>query len=230
MRAGLTHVGEGRSPVLTVDGLVDPAALVAAATRLAPFPPARGNAYPGLRRHIGPGDAAAARLARETLRALVPAINGAFAADGFDLVEASFSIVTVAGADLTPVQRAPHFDSTDPNYLAVLHYLSGVDGSGTAFYRHRASGVERVGEDNRARYLAVAAGEAPQWDGYVDGTNAWYEQIGAVAARPGRLIAYPGSLLHSGLIPPTLALSPDPGRGRLTANYFLRIRPARSGG
>ncbi|QXQ05988.1 hypothetical protein KX816_17575 [Sphingosinicellaceae bacterium] len=95
------HVGTAASPVLLIDeisGQVDAVRDMAAA--LAPFPPARGNAYPGMRRHITDSDGAAAAYARRTLGAAVGAINAAFGFDGFDLLDASFSIVTAAPANL----------------------------------------------------------------------------------------------------------------------------------
>ena len=180
-----------------------------------------------MRRPIRAADRAAAHYAQATLRALVPVINQVFDAEGFDLLDASFSIVSARPEALSPQQRAPHFDSTDPSYLAILHYLSGVEGSGTAFYRQRATGIERVTEDNAARFVETAQREAAGWSGYILDSNASFERIGGVEARPGRLIVYPGSLLHSGVIPPDAVLSEDPRTGRLTGNFFVRVRPRR---
>lgn len=219
-------LGASGSPLLVVDGATgDAPHVVRIASALAPFPPARGNQYPGLRRFIGPGDAAAAGYARALLRALAPAINAAFGVDGFDLLDASFSLVTVRPEALAPVQRAPHFDSVDPLHLAVLHYLSGTDGGGTAFFRQRATGIERVTAANNRAFVAAARAEAAGWRGYIAGSNASFERIGAVAAEPDRVIVYPGGLLHSGTIPPDTAFSAAPADGRLTANFFVRGRP-----
>lgn len=191
----------------------------------APFPPARGNAYPGLRRFIGAADTAAADYARTLLRTLAPAINATFAVDGFDLLSASFSMVTTRPETLAPIQRAPHFDSTDPLYLAVLHYLGGTKGSGTAFYRQSATGIERVTDANRAAFIGAAQRDAANWQGYIGPSTPSFEQIGAIAAIPDRVVIYQGSLLHSGTIPPDLSFSDDPRLGRLTANFFVRGRP-----
>lgn len=221
-------VGEGDHRVLVIDGVdADIAAVVAVAAALAPFPPASGVAYPGLRRTITPRDGDAVAYAQRTLRAVVPAINATFGMAGFDLLDASFSIVTAPPASLIAMQRAPHFDSVDPHYLALLHYVSGTAGSGTGFYRQRATGIERVTAANVARFVETAARDAETADGYVAGSNAWFEQIGLVEAVPNRLVVYPGSLLHSGLIPRDMRFSDDPRTGRLTANFFARGRPAR---
>ncbi|MGU3391856.1 DUF6445 family protein [Sphingomonas sp. M1A8_2b] len=203
----------------------DQAGVIDIADAMAPFPPARGNAYPGLRRVIGSVDTAAANYARTLLRTLAPAINATFAVDGFDLLTASFSMVTARPETLVPIQRAPHFDSTDPLYLAVLHYIGGTAGSGTAFYRQRATGIERVTDANRAAFISAALRDAADWDGYIGTSNPSFEQIGAIAAVPDRVIVYQGSLLHSGTIPDDLSFSEDPRVGRLTANFFVRGRP-----
>ena len=44
----------------------------------------------------------------------------------------------------------------------------------------------------------------------------------AVDAVADRIIIYPGSLLHSGIIPREMNFSADPREGRLTANLFVR--------
>lgn len=138
--------------------------------------------------------------------------------------EASFSIVTTPPDRLRPAQRAPHFDTTDQNHLALLHYLRVPKGSGTAFYRQRSTGIERVTEANAGLFIATAKAEssglAPD-SGYIGGSDSWFEQIGAVEAVADRMIIYRGSLLHSGIIPPSTCFSADPGKGRLTANLFV---------
>ena len=60
--------------------------------------------------------------------------------------------------------------------------------------------------------------------GYIQGTDEYFEQIGAIEAVPDRMIIYQGSLLHSGIIPPDMPLSANPHEGRLTANIFVRGR------
>ncbi|MBW8910725.1 MAG: hypothetical protein JF564_02235, partial [Sphingomonas sp.] len=112
-----------------------------------------------------------------------------------------------------------HFDSTNPADLALLHYLS--DTPGTAFYRHRPTGIERVDDVNLDRFLSYAQPAAAAAEGYIHGSDPHYEQIGMVEGVADRLVIYQGSLLHCGIIPPGLALSSDPRRGRLTANLFV---------
>lgn len=224
MRPELHRFGTGAHPVVVVDGVSgNPGAVVEIAARLAPFGRA-ANYYPGLRRIIRREDEAADAYVVATLQGVAPFIAGAFDVDAFDLIEASFSIVTDAPERLSPAQRAPHFDSTDPDHLAVLHYLGGTAGTGTAFFRQRATGIEAVDEGNLARFVETARRESPRLAGYVAGSNTFFEQIGAVQAVQDRLIVYQGRLLHSGVIPPDFTFHADPDRGRLTANFFLRAR------
>lgn len=220
----LRRIGKGAHPVVMIDDVCgDPAAIVEVAAKLAPFP-RTANYYPGLRRIIRPGDEAADAYVVSTLERIAPFIAGGFDADAFDLVEASFSIVTDPAESLVPAQRAPHFDSTDPDYIAILHYLGGTERSGTAFYRQQATGIEVVNDANLSRFVETAKRDSASLAGYITRSNRFFEQIAAVEAIPDRIIIYQGCLLHSGSIPADFDLDPDPRRGRLTANFFIRLR------
>lgn len=226
MKPELRRVGTSQTPVVVIDefsGRVGELIDIAAA--LAPFPYHRANYYPGLRRIITEKDSAAYDYVVRSLNDAAQFIAGAFDVPGFVLLEASFSMVTADPSELLPAQRMPHFDTTDQKHFALLHYLNVPAGSGTAFYRHRATGTERVTEANIAGYVPIARSEAatlPRDSGYIFGDNDYFEQVGAVEAVPDRLIIYPGSLLHSGIIPPGMNRSGDPRVGRLTANFFVR--------
>jgi hypothetical protein len=222
----LLRVGESQSPVVVVDDFSGVVERVAAlADELAPFPPIKGNYFPGVRRVITQADPKAYGYTYEACRQAAPFIGGAFNVQSFDLAEASFSIVTLEPDQLQTQQRQPHFDSPEQTVLAMLHYLRVPSGSGTAFYRHKATGIERVTEANVDRFTTTARAEGvklPKDTGYMHGTDDFYEQIGAVEAVPDRMIIYHGSLLHSGIIPSEMVFSDDPRQGRLTANFFLR--------
>lgn len=221
MKPSLHRFGEGQHPVVVVDDFTgNVAAIREIAAALAPFPANQGNYYPGLRRFIMPADTEAFAYAHGLLREAATFIGGGFHCDGFDWLEGSFSMVTTAPDRLTPPQRAPHFDSTDPGYLAVLHYLS--DTPGTAFYRQRLTGIEQVTRDNVTRFVENARAAAANAKGYIQGSDGFYEQIGMVEGKADRLVIYRGSMLHSGIIPPNTHLSDDPRKGRLTANLFVQ--------
>ena len=179
--------------------------------------------YPGVRRPLGERDGAAWDYARALVEVAGPYVAGAYECDSFELIEASFSIVTDPPETLAPPQRAPHFDSTDPDLIAMVHYLVDVPGSGTGFFRHRASGIDRLSEANVAAYVTMARREALAAAGYVQGSNAHYEELYRVAALADQLLIYPATALHSGIIPPGMLLDADPRKGRLTGNYFLKL-------
>jgi len=226
MTPELRRVGASESPVVVIDGFSENLpAIVDLAAAMAPFPRIAGNYYPGLRRVIDERNEAAFAYVTETLRMAAPFIGGAFDLDAFDLIEASFSMITTSPAALSPAQRAPHFDSTDPDYIALLHYLSDTPGTGTAFYRQRATGIEVVDDANVASFVATAKRDsAVRPAAYINGTDTQFEQIGAVKGLPDRLVLYRGNLLHSGIIPPDMPLSDNPRIGRLTANLFVKGR------
>jgi hypothetical protein len=222
----LLRFGESQSPVVVIDEFSGDAESIARiADSMAPFPPIDRNYYPGVRRLITRADADADAYVERTCRDAAQFIAGAFDVDSFTFVEASFSIVTMRPGELRPVQRAPHFDSPDQNYYALLHYLRVPPGTGTAFYRQRSTGIERVTERNISQFVMTAERDSamlPKGSGYIHGSNEFYEQIGMVDAVPDRMLIYQGSLLHSGVIPTGMTFSADPREGRLTANLFVR--------
>lgn len=221
MTPALQRFGTSQSPVVTIDGFSgDAGAVVEIAAALAPFPATHGTYYPGLRRIITPTDTDANAYVEGILNAAAPFIGGAFEFERFDLIEASFSMVTAAPSALSPQQRVPHFDSTDPAYIALLHYLS--DTPGTAFYRQRMTGIETVTDRNMGSYIHAAKRESATLIGYTSESNQHFEQIGQIAGTADRLAIYQGCLLHSGIIPAGMAFSDDPRRGRLTANIFIK--------
>lgn len=223
MKPALHRVGESNSPVVVIDDFTgDVSRIIDVAAALAPFPNDSATYYPGLRRHIHAIDEDANAYVVGLLEAAAPFIGGGFDADRFDLLGASFSMVTTAPAALAAAQRAPHFDSTDPGYLAVLHYLSDTPDTGTAFYRQRSTGIETVTDSNLPIFVEHHKREAASLDGYINGSNEHFEQIGVIEAIPDRLVIYQGCLLHSGIIPAEMDRSSDPRTGRLTANIFVQ--------
>lgn len=226
VRVELRRFGVGQAPVVVIDGFSgNPERVCNIAEALAPFPAQHASFYPGVRRNIVPADADADHYVTESCQRAAQFIAGAFDIDSFELVEASFSMVTTLPSNLLPVQRAPHFDSTDPNHIALLHFLRVPEWSGTAFFRHRITEIEKVTEANVARFVAVAAAQAAglrPGTGYIQGSDEHFEQIGLVEAVADRMLIYQGSLLHSGLIPPDMPFTSDPRAGRLTANIFIR--------
>ena len=229
MAAMVHEIGAEKSRVLVVDDFMDePHRLVDQARAMAPFRPEAETWYPGLRRFITLEDRDSERHVDEALEALAPLIGQVFGVRSFTPVEATFCLVTRRPEDLDPRQRQPHYDRSDPNFFAALHYLGteALAQGGTSFYRHRATGFERIGPERedayeQARRREIAAHGLPPAR-YMDGSTDQFERIARFEGRFNRLLVYRGSVLHSGDIPPDFAYSADPAAGRLTCNIFFR--------
>ncbi len=228
MAATIHEIGQEKNRVLVVDDFMDePRRLIEQAARMAPFKPEAETYYPGLRRLITLDDRDSDRHVSEALNALAPLIGKAFGVRRFMPTESSFCMVTRRPETLSPGQRLPHYDQVDPGYFAVLHYLSPnaeVQG-GTSFYRHRATGFERISPDRIQAYDVArrreTSGREPPKRYFSDSTDE-FERIARFEGKFNRLLVYRGSLLHSGDIPETFAFSADPEVGRLTCNIFIQ--------
>lgn len=216
-------VGREREPVLVIDNVLrDPAALVETIAQTCAFHPMKpgGNFYPGLRAPAPPA------YVRDLCAALRPLVGASFGVPprGVARITCALSLLTLKPEELVLAQRLPHFDAADGGQIAVLHYLCDASHGGTAFYRHRSSGFEAITPERVDPYVAALEAElaaTPPPQAYVAGDTPLFEQIGAVEARFDRLVVYRSRLLHSGSPGLDGNLSPDPRRGRLTANTFL---------
>ncbi|MEM1412875.1 MAG: DUF6445 family protein [Pseudomonadota bacterium] len=222
-RLAVRPVGRERTPLICIDNFaVDTQGLVAAARDNAAYGPDPTSRYPGVR----------ARLPEAYVRAVVGSLLRLLfevykvpTSFGLKIVNAVYSLITTAEANLEPPQRNPHFDSVRPHYLAILHYLGEGPFCDTGLFRHRETGFESLSAarmdsyaEARARYEA-AHGEPPC--AYIKDSNDQYELYDRIEYRPNRLVVYPGAVLHSGLVDPDIDISADPVHGRLTANLFV---------
>ncbi|QWC55855.1 hypothetical protein F7D01_01015 [Erythrobacter sp. 3-20A1M] len=219
-RYRVERFGREGEPVIVIDAFSGRIAELEAAARRARYSPVVG--YPGLRSLLDPnylrlGGPLLARLFAEHL-----GFEG-----NFGVESCAFSIVAARPADLTPMQRRPHYDGTRPDLVATVHYTGEEGSGGTAFYRHRRTGFETVRPERADEYeAAVKADEAafgPLPGEYYYGDTDRYEMIGEVEAAPDRLVAYRGWNLHSGVVPTPPPSDPDGLRksGRVTINAFL---------
>lgn len=220
-RISAQRVGRANSPLICLDGMLrDPGSLIALATQ-ATFIDV-GSSYPGVR---APAPEAYVSAMLKAVGPVIEELFGALPEPELDLC--AFSMVTSSPQQLTPLQRIPHFDGPETHRIAFLHYLCDWEQGGTAFYRHRATGLEVITPDVVQRYRETVAaelrGEAPAQD-YVVGDTRFFERIHAVEAAHDRLIVYRGNALHSGDITSRTVLSEDPRRGRLTINGFGFLR------
>lgn len=217
------HVGSEHEPVLVVDGATGQVdALRAFATDQAAFAPATsvGSGYPGL---LGTAPVA---YVDALVRAILPLIATHFTGHPVRPARArgNFSLVTTAPAALTADQRVPHVDTADRLQFATVHFLSPVNGDGTAFFRHRATGFETIDAARLPAYQAARADDPVPPPRYCLGMDDGFETIEIVPALPDRLLLYRAALLHSGWITTLPAQPDDPRHGRLTGNLFLQCR------
>ncbi len=126
---------------------------------------------------------------------------------------------------LHPLQCMPHFDSQLPTDFAVMLYASNQQFGGTGFYRHIPTGFENITAsrwpvfEQARKDWAKQTAERPQR--YFNHSTDEYQRLGTIDYKPNRMVVYPGTLLHSGLIDPRKDLSESPEDGRLTVNVFV---------
>jgi hypothetical protein len=216
-------IGEECEPLVVVDGAMrNPRALVdyaAEEARFAPLAEAE-NFYPGVRAPAPRG------YPPKLLAQFRPVIDDVFEIPATARMRGTcaLSIVTLEPEQLNLPQRLPHFDTVDPRQIAALHYLCDPRWGGTAFYRHRATGFETLSAERVEYYFTTLREEiaaCPPTADYVRGDTDLFEETARVEARFDRLVIYRSRLLHSGVVDPSLGLSADPRRGRLTANAFF---------
>jgi hypothetical protein len=218
------YVGAERTPIMVIDNFAKEIAFVIQHACQQEFLADMSSYYPGIRARVPKS------YAYSLLKPIYAKLREVFEVPAnlrFQPRLGYYSLVTAAPAQLSLLQRIPHFDSNNTYYLAILHYLNDGDFGGTAFYRHKETGFERISVERREEYLAIlerqfeAAGE-PQ-PGYISGDTHLFEKIGVVNYKSNRLVVYPSNLLHSGIINSDKDINADPASGRLTANIFAEF-------
>lgn len=218
------RIGKQQTPVILIDDLtlnIDD--LRRYAMDSAKFSRETATYYPGVRATLP------SPLLHSVMAAIYPSVRQiyGFSADTVINEHASFySLVCSPAEQLLPLQRIPHFDSTDSRYLAIMLYLNKGSFGGTGFYRHKESGFETIDEDNWPQYKKLRDTYETQYGSrparYFTESDQEFELMGKIAYKANRLLIYPGCLLHSGLVTEAQDLSSDPASGRLTANFFVQ--------
>lgn len=221
-RVSIERFGAEDEPVVVIEDFCTVPEALLRQSAASTFNPG-GRHYPGQR-----APAPSAYLA-ERMDLLKDLLTDVFAAGkGAALVECNFSIVTTRPEALTPIQRLPHFDSTDKSYLALLHYLCPADAGGTSFYRHRATGYETITEARLQTYTDSVQADASRLGlppaAYFSGSTDQFERIGRVEAAFNRMVIYRGYRLHSGDIHRPEQIGQKGVTPRLTVNTFLKVR------
>jgi len=194
MSAGLTQMGHEQVPLWQADDAHPaPEALVDAAQQ-GEFRREAGDLYPGLRAPVPDGYAA---WLAQTVGALLASDTAAAVC-----LRASFAVAGDDPSRLAPIQRIPHFDDCSDAIVAAVHYLCAAPHGGTSFYRHRATGFERITAARLPLWRqalvrdGAAHGLPPQT--YHEGDSPAFERIGQAALAFNRLILYPANCLHGG--------------------------------
>ena len=218
-------LGNEGAPLLVIDSAVaDPERLVRKAARM-DFTP-QGAMFPGIRARA---PASYELFLERLLRPLLGEVFGLPARAPLAFPTCHYSLVTRPPDSLGFLQRIPHIDSTTALGLATVHYLFHAGWGGTAFYRHRATGYEVVGESRRDAYYGCLEEEARGADapgpGYIGGDTALFERIGQVDGVFNRMVVYRRNSLHSGTIDNARVPPPDPLAGRLSINSFIDVLP-----
>lgn len=170
------------------------------------------------------------------LAALVSAVTGQTLSLGGD--RNYLAIITYEESELGEKQITPHVDKPDADIVAGVVYLNRPEQcfGGTAFYRHRASGITglRSVPEVRERMRAVGcdrfeAFEAHIYDerkgasaGWTAGSNEHWELIELVEMRPNRLVVYPAWVFHSAYMQAG-AFGRELTARRLTQNLFFDV-------
>ena len=141
------YFGRQEEPLVIIDDFHPAPDALLEAAKARHFAPSQ-TFYPGVQ---APAPASALREGEDVL---LPILRDKFGlARALSFTECRFSMVTAGRETLALPQRLPHCDSTDPNQLALLHYLSDEEtAGGTGFFRHRSTGLECV---SRALSCAV---------------------------------------------------------------------------
>jgi hypothetical protein len=208
------------------DFLVDPDHAISQATlqNFAKITPQ----YPGVRAPLDPAVQAA------WLAQLSPLLDQWFGQTGRPwAMQAWYSLVTTPREALVPMQRLPHVDGTDPQQIAMMLYLHrpkpGSAHGGTAFFRHRSTGLAALTAETYPRYAAAVQAEYGRTGlppaAYPTDGAPHFERVHVAQGTFNRAVFYRGNLLHSGVIDNDAPLSADPREGRLTINAFFRPAP-----
>jgi hypothetical protein len=219
----LAHIGRRGISVCVIDNVLHDPEGVAALGFTQSYAADRSNLYPGLRAPMPEGFSTALRAW------LTPILQRNGVLEGNQAIyrdESFFSVVTTASTDLLPIQRIPHYDSTDPALFAAVIYLCDARFSGTSFYRHRKTGYEEITAANQKNYQLSLDNEmrihgAPKKE-YTNGDSALFEVIFSNELQFNSAIIYPSRMLHAANIKKQFESPKDPSEWRLTVTALLQ--------
>ena len=219
------HFSDGKHRLVSIDGLLESPEVVISQASLQNFAKITPQ-YPGVRAPLDPAVCAA------WLSQLSPLLDQWFGPYGRAWeMQAWYSLVTTPPAELAPIQRLPHVDGTDPTQVAMMLYLHNTaphaaQTGGTAFFRHRATGLEALTQADFPHYAAALQADIARTGlppaAYPTDGAPHFERTHVVPGTFNSAVFYRGNILHSGVIDNAAPLSADPRTGRLTINAFFR--------
>lgn len=219
MQVSIKFLGKEKQPLILVDQFLHQAESLVEYACKCKFQEST-DYYPGIRT---PSPDAYMHLVRKTLG---PLICNTFnlRTEKISHSRSFLSIVTTPSNELQPMQCIPHFDGTNTEDIAFLHYLCGAEKGGTSFYCHNTTGYEFVNNarlDHYVSTLNTATRASGVETKYFDGGNSLFTRINSIEAHFNRLIIYKGVSLHSGDISQQYDFDANPRTGRLTVTSFL---------
>ena len=210
------RIGRSGVPVILIENVFCDPARVAAVGVAQTYSRDPGNLYPGIRAAMPDGFSGAFRAWLEPILQRKVVRDTSF-----------FSVVATASEDLLPIQRIPHYDSTDPDLFAAVIYLCDQRFAGTAFYRHRRTGYEEITEQNATSYRLALNNDmrlhgAPDRE-YIAGDSALFETIFSNELKFNGAVIYPSRALHAARIAKNFSPPQSPAEWRLTVTALLHL-------
>lgn len=225
----IEYIGLERTPIIIVDNLAADLTSLLNFAYQAPFTKRDNSYYPGVR----------SSLPKPYVISVIEAIYGTM----FKIyqvpqhlrmapVDIVFSLITKKPCELTPMQCMPHFDTPDPHFYAILHYLNTRNDhqtfGGTGFFRHNPTQFERISNERSKTYFDSAQQFINQHGAplnqYQSESDEHFTLYHSVDYRPNRLVIYPGNLLHSTLVNAETDIDSSARTGRLTSNIFVKFQ------
>lgn len=209
-----TAIGPERVPLLIIDEAHQAAAGLRDQAIQASYRPSGNDAYPGVR---APAPADYGMWLAQIVNRVIEG------APGITVLRSTFAVATHDPAMLAPIQRIPHFDTTDPTMIAAVHYLCNPPHGGTNFYRHRRTGYQRIDPTRHPAWIQALARDRQEHGlppaMFASGSTSSFELLTQAALRFNRLIFYPANCLHSGDLASNTVT--PPAEGRLTITSLL---------
>ncbi|WP_158968345.1 DUF6445 family protein [Paraglaciecola sp. L3A3] len=223
-RHQMLQVGVEKTRVFVIDDfLLDLNPLLNNAHQKTCFSPEKVTAYPGIRTEL---PVAYTELVGDFLKPLFERVYQVPSELNYRLKAGKYSQISLIEDELEEKHCLPHYDSVNPHYFAVLHYINPGEFGGTSFYHHKPTGFENIYQSRKVEYLQSVTDHLKAHSGtfyqqYFVKSDGHFDCSGTIGYQQNRMLVYPGSLLHSAVINPVNDISSNVKVGRLTANMFI---------